>query len=126
MLAWVASALASCHLADTPDAPKCEKGTHPNLGHCEADALSGPTITIASAGSPGACTSTPASITVVPNGDFRFQNDDSVDHVITGTDGQVWATALAHEPSPFIGITKVGTWPFQVSGCTGPGTVVVE
>ena len=118
--------LASCHLADSSEPPKCEKGMHVNLSHCEADVLSGPTITIAAASGATACAATPTSIKVAPNGDFRFQNDDTVDHTITGADKQVWATVKATQPSAFIGIPKVGSWGYTVSGCSGTGTVVVE
>ena len=31
-----------------------------------------------------------------------------------------------NEPTPFIGITKAGTWPYKVSGCAAGGTVIVQ
>ena len=61
-----------------------------------------------------------------PNAEFELQNTDSVDHVIAGADGQAWATVKAGQVSPLIGITKVGSWPYTVSGCATGGTVVVE
>ena len=88
--------------------------------------IDGPTVTIASSDGGSACAPSPASIKVAPNASFRFTNQDSVDHVISGADGQAWTTAKAGESSAFIGITKVGSWPYTVSGCGTPGVVVVE
>jgi plastocyanin len=107
---WLALAcgfLGACHLAETPErAPEPVDTTV--------------WITIAS------CVLTPDSVKVAVNGDFRFINQDDVDHVITGADGNVWITAKAHRESPSVGITKVGSWPFSVSDCANRGTVVVE
>ena len=121
--------LASCHLADAADPPTCVAGSHAENGHCVVDPGSGPTITIAAGsgainGSP--CTVSPDSIAVEGQGSFSFSNQDTVDHVITGGDGKDWATAKAGQSSPFIAITKAGSWPYKVSGCAKGGTVVVE
>lgn len=112
--------LGACHLADTPDAPNCGAGSHVVNGHCEADFEAVPAITIAS------CAPTPASLKTIPNGSFRFQNNDAVDHTIAGADGQTWTTAAAGQSSMLVGITKVGSWPYTISGCSAPGVVVVE
>jgi hypothetical protein len=115
--------LAGCHLADELTQPQCEAGTHADNGQCDLDILDGPTIAISAGAS---CDVSPASITVEPNGSFRFMNDDSIDHVITGADGMTWATAFANQASPYIGITRSGSWPYTVSGCSGIGVVVVQ
>jgi hypothetical protein len=118
------SALAACHLADSPEPPACDAGTHPENGRCVDDPFSGPVITIA--GASAGCSATPDSIRVAANAKFVFKNEDSVDHVVSGADGQAWATAKAAQLSPYVGITKVGKWPYTVSGCATGGTVVVE
>src|SRR4051812_11763471 len=106
ILLFVTCGLAGCHLAEDVSGPSCEAGTHALNGTCAADApLDGPSIVISAGMS---CAPTPASLTVPVNGSFRFENDDGVDHVITGSDGMVWVSALTGQASPFIGITKVG------------------
>jgi plastocyanin len=96
-------------------------------GYCVADPVSGPVITIAAAGaSGGSCSVSPASITVAPDAVFSFDNDDSVEHVITGADGQTWTTVKPAQPSAYVGITRAGTWSYVVSGCASGGTVVVQ
>ena len=112
--------LGACHLAETVDPPRCEAKTHMESGQCVPDPLDGPLVTIAS------CVVTPASITVAVNGEFRFQNDDEVERTVTGDDGKVWATVKAKQPSPILGITKLGSWRYHVSDCAGAGTVVVQ
>lgn len=120
-----AMALVSCHLASDPDPPTCGSGAHAENGRCVPDVVASPVIIIASVnGAP--CTVSPDSITVRQVAEFRFENEDTVDHVITGADGKEWVTAKARQPSPFLGITKVGSWPYTVSGCAKGGTVVVE
>lgn len=122
-----AACLSACHLASAIDPPRCDAGTqHPLNGQCVANPIDGPTVTIARNGPPEGCTSTPDSIKVAPNAEFRFKNEDTVDHTMTGDDGSNWITAKAGELSPFLGITKVGTWRYHVSGCGSGGTVVVE
>src|SRR3954468_19171485 len=96
--------LGACHLAEAADPVRCPEHTHPLNGQCAADPVEGPEITIAS------CVVSPSSITVAPNAEFRFTNEDAVDRTITGEDGKVWATAKANQQSPILGITKVGTW----------------
>ena len=118
--------LAGCHLADSPDPVKCDPGTHPSDGHCAQDVVVAVRVTISSGEGGASCSVAPDSITVAPNAQFEFQNADSVEHVIAGADGQIWATAKAGQLSPLIGITKAGSWPYTVSGCTKGGTVVVE
>jgi plastocyanin len=116
-----ASALASaCHLAEAVDPPRCPDKTHPENGQCAPDPVEGPVVTIAS------CVLTPDAIKVAPNAEFRFKNEDAVDHTITGDDGKAWVTARANQESPILGITKVGTWGYHVSDCANGGTVVVE
>jgi plastocyanin len=119
--------LAACHLAEDPPARDCAAGSHPESGYCAADAVGGPVITIAPADAGGAgCTVSPDTVTVAPNGEFTFKNEDAVDHVITGADGQTWATAKVGQPPSRVGLTRVGRWPYVVSGCASGGTVVVE
>jgi hypothetical protein len=117
------AAIASCHLADDLDAKKCPPGSHPENGRCLADPEEGPTFAISSAS--GACTVTPDSLRVAPNAQFSFENQDGVEHVITGDDGKAWGAAPPGLKSPLIGITKPGTFGFKVSGCEG-GSVIVE
>jgi hypothetical protein len=117
--------LVSCHLASQPDPPSCARGSHPENNHCVADPIEGPVITIAVVtGAP--CTVSPESITVLQAGEFSFKNEDSVDHVVTGADGKEWVKAPARQPSPFVAITKAGSWAYTVSGCAKGGTVVVQ
>ena len=132
----IGACLASCHLAETIDPKKCDPGFHNNNGHCDADPADGPSITIAAATGGTSCAGDPAaqrppvvspdSITVTPNGSFRFTNDDTVDHTITGDDGQTWVSAKAGESSSFMGITKAGSWNYHVSGCAKGGVIVVQ
>jgi hypothetical protein len=118
--------VAGCHLGDSPDPVKCEAGTHPIDGHCALDVVVAVHITILPGEGGASCTVSPDSIKVAPNAEFELQNTDSVDHVIAGADGTTWATVKAGQVSPLIGITKVGSWPYTVSGCANGGTVVVE
>ena len=122
-MVWFA-AMASCHLADDLDPPKCPAGSHPDNDRCNADAPTGPSFTIS--GAPGACTFSPESVRVAPKAEFGFDNATSEDHTITGDDGTTWGVAPAGRQSPLIGITKVGTFGFHVSGCAKGGTVIVE
>lgn len=125
--AGLVGALASCHLADDPDPPTCAPGSHATNGYCTADPLTGPVISIAPAAAGAAsCTVSPDSITVETNGAFSFDNHDTVEHVVTGADGQTWVVAKAGQPSSFVGISRPGTWPYTVSGCSSGGTVVVQ
>jgi hypothetical protein len=119
------SLLAGCHLADSPDAPTCAAGSHAFEGRCVADPVDAVAVTIAVADGVG-CEVTPASITVATTGRFEFHNDDGVDHVIAGGDGMPWVIAKAGQVSSYVVITKVGRWPYTVSGCAKGGTVVVE
>lgn len=118
--------LAGCHLADSPDPVKCDPGTHPMDGHCAQDVVTAVHITILPGEGGPSCSVDPDSFKVVPNGRFEFQNTDSVAHVISGADGQTWASVEPGQLSPLIGITKAGSWAYTVSGCTKGGTVVVE
>jgi plastocyanin len=118
--------LEGCHLADSPDAVKCDPGTHPSDGHCAVDAVSAVRVMIVTGEGGASCSVEPDSVKVAANAKFEFQNLDSVEHVIAGADGKAWATAQAGQLSPLIGITKAGSWAYTVSGCTKGGTVVVE
>lgn len=120
------AAFAGCHLAESPDPVKCDPGTHPSNGTCALDVGSAVHVTILPADGGTPCSVEPESITVAPNGKFELQNTDSVEHEIAGTDGQPWATVKAGQLSPLIGITKVGSYAYTVSGCAKGGTVVVE
>jgi hypothetical protein len=120
------AALAGCHLADSPDPVKCDPGTHPSDGHCTVDVVTGVHVTILPADGGMSCSVEPDSIQVVPNGKFEIENTDSVEHEIAGADGQTWATVKPGQLSPLIGITKVGSFAYTVSGCAKGGTVVVE
>jgi hypothetical protein len=113
----------ACHLADSPEPPACDAGTHPENGRCFDDPFTGPVITIAAVDA--GCSVTPDSIRVAPKAQFVFKNEDGVEHVITGADGVAWATAKAGQLSPYVGISKLGNWPYAVSGCAKGGTVVV-
>ena len=116
----LAACLVGCQLAETVDPPTCPPKTHAQSGQCVSDPVEGPLVTIAS------CVVTPDPITVAINGEFRFQNDDAVDRIITGDDGTVWATVKAKQPSAILGITKAGRWRYRLSDCATMGTVVVE
>jgi plastocyanin len=123
-IAGLAIAPVACHLADDFDAKQCPPGSHADNGRCLEDLDAGPEFAIVSAA--GGCTTTPDSIRVAANAQFAFDNQDSVEHTVTGDDGKTWATAAAGRKSPLIGITKAGTYGFKVSGCAKGGTVVVE
>jgi hypothetical protein len=132
----LAASVASCHLAESIDPPKCAPGTHANNGHCDADPLDGPILTISAADGGTACTGdptaqrppivAPATITVAPNGSFRFKNEDAVEHTIVGADGQTWGTAKPADFSTFIGLSAPGSWAFHIDGCAKGGVVVVQ
>jgi hypothetical protein len=125
-LAAVAVLTTGCHLGDSADPVKCESGQHPSDGHCVLDAVAAATVTITPGAGGAACTVSPDSITVAANAEFELKNDDDVEHVVTGADGQAWASVKAHQLSPLIGITKAGSWAYTVSGCSKGGTVVVQ
>jgi hypothetical protein len=123
LVALVALATASaCHLADTPDPIKCAAGTHVDTGRCVQDDVAANLLTIA-VSEAGTCAVSPATITLTTTDLFQFKNDDVVEHVVRGHDGQTWATVAAGKSSPFTGITKVGKWGYDVSGCTTGGTI---
>jgi hypothetical protein len=122
----LAGVVAGCHLGDSSDPVKCEAGSHPSDGHCALDVVVAVHVTVLPGDGGASCAADPTSIKVAPSAEFEFQNTDSVDHVIAGADGQAWATVKAGQVSPLIGITKVGSWPYTVSGCANGGTVVVE
>jgi hypothetical protein len=120
---WLASTcffLGACHLAESSEPQTCPPGSHPESGRCALDPVDGPIVTIAS------CVATPDSITVAPNAEFQFKNEDAVDRTITGDDGTVWATVKARQESPILGITKVGTWRYRISDCPKGGAIVVQ
>lgn len=116
---------AACHLADDPEPPKCEVGFHVDTGRCVADKVSGITVAI-KAGDGGGCVVLPEAITVPSGRDFQFKNEDTVDHEVTGSDGQVWSAMKAGALSDMMVISKVGSWTYSVSGCARGGTVVIE
>jgi hypothetical protein len=118
--------LAGCHLADSPEPPTCVAGAHPFEGRCVSDDIDATAITITAPEAGAPCDVVPETITVSTSGRFEFHNDDAVDHVIAGADGVAWVTAKAGQTSSYVGITKVGRWPYTVSGCAEGGTVVVE
>lgn len=113
---------SACHLADTPDPVKCAAGTHADTGRCVQDDVAANVITIA-ASDAGTCAASPATLTLTVSELFQFRNDDVVEHVVRGHDGQTWATVAAGKSSAFTGIAKVGHWAYVVSGCPTGGTV---
>jgi hypothetical protein len=119
------AAAPACHLAETPDPITCPAGSHPDLGRCVQDDAAATVITIG-LDDAGACVVSPDVVAVASTGEFQFKNDDSVDHVVQGVDGQTWATVAARQSSPFIGIMKVGHWDYDVSGCAQGGTVDIQ
>jgi hypothetical protein len=116
------AAASACHLADSPDPIKCAAGTHVDTGRCVQDDVAASLITI-KANDAGTCTVSPATITLTTSDLFQFENDDVVEHVVRGRDGQTWAIVAAGKSSPFTGITKVGHWGYDVSGCTTGGFI---
>jgi len=119
------AAAAGCHLADSPDPITCPAGQHADTGKCVQDDSATTVISI-HVDDAGACVVSPSIVSVPSTGQFEFKNDDKIDHVVMGSDGQTWATVTAGQSSPFIGITKPGHWDYDVSGCAAGGTVVVE
>ncbi len=116
-------ALASCHLASTPE-PSCPAGTHVQLGVCVLDAVPAPAIAAAIADG-GACAVTPATYTVTSGQVFHFTNQTDVDRDVVGADGQAWAHVPKNADGPDEKIDKVGSWAYTIAGCQG-GTVVVQ
>jgi plastocyanin len=126
----------SCQLADDIDAPKCEKGYHPELQRCVRDEAAPNQIKISAAAGGTSCTGDataqrppvlePASLTVKANEDFQFDNTDTVAHEVRGMAGEVWLTVPPQQLSAFSSIAKTGTWEYRLSGCAQGGTVVVE
>ncbi len=114
----------ACHLAESPDPLTCPAGSHADTGRCVQDATTPNTIRIA-LDDAGACEASPHVLGIASTDHFQFENDDTVDHVVLGSDGQTWATLKAGETSPFIGITKIGHWDYDVSGCAMGGTVTI-
>lgn len=113
-------AITACHLADDPEV-NCPAGQHAELGRCKVDDPTGLVMTLAAS-----CSVSPATITTKTDGVFRFKNDDQIDHVVRGQDGQTWATVKAGEYSDYVGLVKAGRWAFDVDACKQAGTVVVE
>jgi hypothetical protein len=123
LVALVALATASgCHLADTPDPIACAAGTHADTGRCVQDDVAANIITIAATDA-GMCVVSPATLTLTTSDLFQLRNDDVVEHVVRGHDGQTWATVAAGKSSAFTGIAKVGHWPYDVSGCATGGAI---
>lgn len=120
LLAVSVLVLAACHLADEPEV-NCPPGQHPDMGRCKVDDPTGTMITIRSCNAVS-----PTSVTTKADGLFRFKNDDTVDHVVSGIDGQVWVSLKAGTTSDYFGITKVGSWQFDVDTCKKVGVVVVQ
>jgi plastocyanin len=115
-------ATSACHLADSPDPIKCAAGTHLDTGRCVQDDVAANLVTIAATDA-GTCAVSPATITLTTTDLFQFVNDDVVEHVVRGHDGQTWATVAAGKSSAFTGIAKVGSWGYDVSGCAAGGTI---
>ncbi len=129
--------LLSCHLADPDEPPKCDRYQRPLMGSCVFDETLVPSVTIAAASGGTSCsgnvaterapTATPSPMRIDAGWDFRFKNDDSVAHVIQGTDGTTWTEVGAGAFSSFVSIEKVGTWPYRTAGCGAElGTIVVQ
>jgi plastocyanin len=112
--------VAGCQLADPIDAPKCPKGSHPELQRCVADEITEKQIKLT------ACVYEPQVLTIKLTEQFQFDNTDDVPHDITGTEGTKWVTVEPKQKSPFVDIKKVGSWDYTVSGCSGKGTVKVD
>lgn len=128
--------LASCHLADDIDAPKCEKGFHPENQRCVQNETTEQRVTIAPAAGGTLCTVdvaqqrppvlTPETLTVKVREEFQFENTDVVAHEIRGADGTLWLTVPPGKLSDFTLITKAGNWGYRVSACAKGGAVTVE
>jgi hypothetical protein len=118
-------AIASCHLADDQDPPKCAEGSHPERDMCLQDETEKLFVVLNAAAT---CpTISPDTITVKVNERFQFDNKDANQHVIRGTsDGQVWVTVPPNGLSLGMSIVKPGTWKYKVSDCGSTGTVVVQ
>ncbi len=116
-------ALASCHLADTPEL-SCPAGTHPSLGVCAQDDVPSTAIVIAIADG-GGCAVSPVTYDVASGQVFHFTNQTDVGHTVTGADGQTWAFVPKNADGPDEKIDKAGTWAYTIDGCTG-GSVVVQ
>ncbi|HVH44019.1 MAG TPA: hypothetical protein VM925_16825 [Labilithrix sp.] len=128
--------LAGCQLADDPEPPKCEPGSHAELDHCVLDETTTLRVKISAAAGGTLCTGeqaaqrppvlTPEILVVKGAEEFQFENADVVPHEIRGADGALWFTVPAGELSPFTSIVKAGVWGYRVSGCAKGGTVTVE
>jgi plastocyanin len=118
-------AIASCHLADDPEPPKCPEGSHVELGTCVQDETEKIRVVLTAAAT---CPSiAPDTIKVKVGERFQFENKDGIVHTIKGTsDGQVWLTVQPGALSLGMSIARAGTWKYAVSDCGSTGTVVVE
>jgi hypothetical protein len=117
--------MASCHLADDKDPPKCEEGSHPERDMCIQDETEKLFVVLNAAAT---CpTISPETITVKVNERFQFENKEATQHTIRGTsDGQVWVTVPPNGLSLGMSIVKPGTWKYKVSECGSVGTVIVQ
>ncbi len=127
VLALLVAVTAACHLADDPET-HCPANTHVDTGRCIPDTDNGALMVITAASTGGACGSVvaPTSIKTKPDGTFRFRNDDKVDHVIRGADGQVWATLKPSTLSDYLALKKLGSWDFDIDTCSKAGVIVVS
>lgn len=119
--------LTSCNLADPPEI-HCPAGSHADLGHCVADtAAGGNELTIDVPDGGASCSAAPDPFSTGVGVPFAFVNHDGVSHEIRGADGQLWTTVAAGATSdPAISLSKAGSWPYTISGCTKGGTIVVR
>jgi hypothetical protein len=113
--------LASCHLADDPESPKCAPGSHAENGRCQGNLVADALATIGKG-----CTIEPSTLVVKARTDFMFDNQDDVAHVVTLMNGKLVEEIAPGQTSRFIQISAAGSFPYEVSGCPSGGTIAVE
>lgn len=113
--------LASCHLADDPEPPKCDPGYHVENGRCQENLVADTVATIGKG-----CAISPASLVVKARADFMFKNDDDVAHVVTALGGKLREEIAPGRLSQFIQISLPGSYAYDVSGCPAGGSITVE
>jgi hypothetical protein len=113
--------VAACQLADDKEPPKCPQGAHVENDRC-VENVEKDFVARIRAG----CVVAPDPFVVKSDADFQFKNEDTERHAVTGLDGKLSIDLAPGELSVFVQITKVGRYPYSVSGCADGRTIAVE
>ena len=113
--------VGACQLGDDPEPAKCGAGFEPAMGTCVEKDVKEILARIKTD-----CTTTPDPFVVKVSYDFQFANDDDVPHTVTAIGGKLSMTLEPGKVSQYTQITKVGSYPYEVSGCPKGGTIEVQ